>query len=174
MKTSHPAPGTQISSHYGPRGSGFHAGTDYYGPRGTAILAFADGVVEEVRQGCTEGIMTCNGGAGNYVRIDHGNGLDSRYLHLQTIEVKQGQRVRVGQRIGTLGNTGHSTGPHLHFEIRQDDTGYGQAGSKNPVPYVEGQAEWPGSKKKAFGFCSLSWPEWRPGFGYTGQNGLKS
>jgi len=61
-----------------------------------------------------------NGGYGNCVDVDHGNGVVTRYGHLRSISVKVGERVVAGQKIGTVGSTGRSTGPHLHYEIRID------------------------------------------------------
>ncbi|MCX5519202.1 peptidoglycan DD-metalloendopeptidase family protein [Kaistia defluvii] len=61
-----------------------------------------------------------NGGYGNCVDVDHGNGVITRYGHLRSISVKVGERVVAGQKIGTVGSTGRSTGPHLHYEIRID------------------------------------------------------
>ena len=58
------------------------------------------------------------GGYGNMVEINHGNGLASRYGHLSQIDVKVGQFVRIGEVIGRIGSTGRSTGPHLHYETR--------------------------------------------------------
>ncbi len=87
-----------------------HAGTDWAGPRGSRILAAGDGIVEKAA-------MTAY--SGNYVRIRHANGYKTSYSHLQRIAagIKKGVRVRQGQIIGLLGNTGRSTGPHLHFEV---------------------------------------------------------
>ena len=59
-----------------------------------------------------------DGGYGNMVEIDHGNGLATRYGHLSEIDVKVGQTVRIGEIIGKIGSTGRSTGPHLHYETR--------------------------------------------------------
>ncbi len=59
-------------------------------------------------------------GYGNTIEIDHGGGFKTRYAHLQAIAVGVGQRVAVGQRIGAMGSTGRSTGPHLHYEIWVD------------------------------------------------------
>ena len=61
-----------------------------------------------------------NGGYGRMVEIDHGNGLSTRYAHLSSAEVKEGQAVRAGQIVGRVGSTGRSTGPHLHYETRID------------------------------------------------------
>ena len=60
------------------------------------------------------------GGFGNLVVIDHGGGIRSFYGHLQSVGVKKGDQVDVGSRIGAVGSTGRSAGPHLHFEVRQD------------------------------------------------------
>ncbi|SAK55276.1 peptidase M23B [Caballeronia temeraria] len=87
----------------------FHPGIDLVAPTGTPILAAASGRV------IYAGPMP---GYGNTVEIDHGNGFITRYGHASKIEVRVGQRVEPGQAIATVGSTGRSTGPHLHFEIR--------------------------------------------------------
>lgn len=84
-----------------------HNGTDYAAPTGTPIYAASDGVVRTARY---------NGGYGNVVYIDHSEGVQTRYAHMHGISVKRGQRVTKGQIIGTVGTTGASTGPHLHYE----------------------------------------------------------
>jgi murein DD-endopeptidase MepM/ murein hydrolase activator NlpD len=61
-----------------------------------------------------------NGGYGNMVEVDHGNGFATRYAHLSAIDVEVGQTVRIGQIVGKTGSTGRSTGPHLHYETRVD------------------------------------------------------
>ena len=77
---------------------------------GTPIVATADGVVT---------IAGWNaGGYGNMVDIDHGSGVSTRYGHASAVVVTPGQRVRRGQIIAYVGSTGHSTGPHLHYEVR--------------------------------------------------------
>ncbi len=85
-----------------------HRGVDMAGPYGLEIHATGDGVVR---------ISGYDSGYGKEVLIDHGFGYTSRYAHLQDILVKQGERVKRGQVIGTLGSSGRSTGPHLHYEI---------------------------------------------------------
>jgi murein DD-endopeptidase MepM/ murein hydrolase activator NlpD len=86
-----------------------HTGIDMRGDRGEPVHATANGKVS---------IAGREGGYGNMVEIDHGNGFSTRYGHLSAIEVKVGQRVRIGQEIGRIGSTGRSTGPHLHYETR--------------------------------------------------------
>ncbi len=95
-----------------------HNGIDIAGPIGLPVLAARDGVVTLVRGG-----SSWNGGYGNYVVITHDNGIKTLYAHMNSISVTQGQKVARGKQVGTLGNTGRSTGPHLHFEVR---------GAKNP------------------------------------------
>ncbi len=95
-----------------------HNGIDIAGPIGTPILSAREGVVTLVRGG-----SAWNGGYGNYVVVTHDNGVKTLYAHMNSITVTQGQKVSRGQQVGTLGNTGRSTGPHLHFEVR---------GAKNP------------------------------------------
>ena len=101
-----------ISSGYGLRWNGaeFHQGIDIAAEMGTPIVATADGVVT---------IAGWNaGGYGNMVDIDHGSGVSTRYGHASAVVVTVGQRVRRVQIIAYVGSTGHSTGPHLHYEVR--------------------------------------------------------
>ena len=90
-----------------------HTGLDFRGNTGDPIRATASGTV------VTAG---WSGGYGKMVEIDHGNELSTRYGHLSEIDVTVGQTVKIGQIIGRLGSTGRSTGPHLHYETRIDDT----------------------------------------------------
>lgn len=90
----------------------FHAGMDIDGERGDTIVAPANGVI--VKAGY-------QGGYGNMIEIDHGNGLTTRYGHLSKIEIQIGDAVNRGQIIGFVGSTGRSTGPHLHYELRLND-----------------------------------------------------
>jgi murein DD-endopeptidase MepM/ murein hydrolase activator NlpD len=89
-----------------------HPGVDLGAEIGTPVEPVKAGVVTEA------GYET--DGYGNTIVIDHGNGLDSRYAHLSEIEVRVGERVTTNMEIGKVGITGHSTGPHLHLEIRQN------------------------------------------------------
>lgn len=107
-----------ITSPYGPRKGGFHYGVDIGNKRGTTIVAAASGVVTKVVKGCAEGNTSCGGRYGNYVLIDHPNGTSTMYAHLNSVSVSVGTSVAQGKKIGTLGNTGRSTGPHLHYEVR--------------------------------------------------------
>ncbi len=86
-----------------------HNGVDYGAPSGTAVKTIGDGVVEFAGR---------QGGYGNVVQVQHGSGKTSVYAHLSRIDVKRGQRIEQGQRIGAVGATGWATGPHLHFEFR--------------------------------------------------------
>jgi murein DD-endopeptidase MepM/ murein hydrolase activator NlpD len=86
----------------------FHSGLDFAGPTFTPIYATAPGVVS---------FAGARSGYGNTVEIDHGNGFKTRYAHLAGFSVSVGQRVAVGQRIASMGSTGRSTGPHLHYEV---------------------------------------------------------
>jgi murein DD-endopeptidase MepM/ murein hydrolase activator NlpD len=87
----------------------FHQGTDFRARRGTPVLAAGAGVVT---------VAGPRGGYGNFIYVDHGGGVVTRYAHLRRIEVRLGAEVIAGQRIGQVGSTGRATGPHLHFEVR--------------------------------------------------------
>ena len=115
-----PAPGI-VTSPYGSRRRGFHPGVDIGNARGTAVVATADGVVSGVVTGCVEGRASCGGGYGNHIDIKHSNGTSTRYAHLSKVSVSPGQNISQGEKIGAIGNTGNSTGPHLHFEIRNSN-----------------------------------------------------
>ena len=87
----------------------FHEGLDFSADTGTTIRAAADGIVT---------LAEVSGGYGNLVKIDHGSGLETRYGHTSKMLVRAGDRVVKGQKIAEVGNTGRSTGSHLHYEIR--------------------------------------------------------
>ncbi|WP_342527338.1 M23 family metallopeptidase [Chryseomicrobium sp. FSL W7-1435] len=108
-----PAQGGYISSHMGHRWGRMHQGIDIARPSGYAILASDNGVV------VAAGV---EGGLGNRVIIDHNNGYRTVYGHLASINVSVGQTVPQGTNIGVMGNTGRSTGTHLHFEVIQNGT----------------------------------------------------
>lgn len=107
----------RVTSPYGSRRGGFHPGVDLGGAKGTPIMAAADGVVSKVINGCVEGKRSCGGRYGNHIVIEHPNGTNTTYAHLSKTSVMIGQTVSQGEVIGALGNTGQSTGPHLHFEV---------------------------------------------------------
>lgn len=109
---THPCPGmTAQTSYFGEIREfevGGHKGNDYAAPVGTPTYAADDGTVT---------IAGWSDSAGNWVVIDHGNGLVTKYMHHSRIVVSQGQAVKKGQKIGEVGSTGQSTGPHLHFQV---------------------------------------------------------
>jgi len=99
-----------ITSAFGPRAGRFHAGIDLSAPLGTTVAA--------ARPGRVTWAGWRDGGWGNLVVVAHGDGVRSLYAHLDSIDVRLGQLVAAGARIGGVGQTGRATGPHLHFEIR--------------------------------------------------------
>ncbi|MFV0291303.1 MAG: M23 family metallopeptidase [Mangrovibacterium sp.] len=92
--------------------SKFHQGMDFAAPIGTPIYATGNGVVDRVQ--------ILNGGYGKNIIIDHGYGYETMYAHMHTVKVTDGEKITRGQLIGTVGNSGKSTGPHLHYEVRKD------------------------------------------------------
>lgn len=121
-----PVTNWNVTSNFGYRWGRLHAGTDVGVPIGTTVRASRGGQV------ITAGWL---GGYGNCVIIDHGDGVATRYGHLSEVTVSVGQYVDQGQQIALSGNTGRSTGPHLHFEIRIN----GEA--VDPLPYLYQTAE---------------------------------
>lgn len=115
-----------------------HNGVDQAAPRGTPILASNGGRVIDVVDWCTEGDHSCGGKFGNHIIIQHANGVQTIYAHLQTVNVKRGNSIGRGDTIAALGNTGRSTGPHLHFEYHINTTdGVPYSGQRvNPEFYV--------------------------------------
>lgn len=110
-----PTKNFSLSARFGDAGphwsTGRHLGLDFAAPVGTPIVAADAGKVVEAGPA---------GAYGNLVEIAHGNGTRTRYAHLSSIDVKKGQKVSRAQRLGGLGSTGNSTGPHLHFEVLRD------------------------------------------------------
>ena len=86
-----------------------HLGVDYSAPAGTPVRAVGEGSVE---------FAGWQNGYGNIVILRHAGERETRYAHLSRLDVKRGQRVEQGQRVGAVGSTGWATGPHLHFEFR--------------------------------------------------------
>ena len=101
-----------------------HKGVDLAAPMGTPVYASADGVV---------GNAEWFGGYGNYIQIEHGGEIETRYGHLSGYAVSAGEHVHKGELIGYVGATGDATGPHLHYEVRIA----GEA--VNPVPYMQAE-----------------------------------
>ena len=99
----------RFTSGFGQRWGRLHAGADFAGPIGTPIYATADGVVTKAGW---------SSGYGRLIKIKHAFGIETRYAHLNKMRVSVGQRVSRGQRIADMGNSGRSTGPHLHYEVR--------------------------------------------------------
>ncbi|MDH3227256.1 MAG: peptidoglycan DD-metalloendopeptidase family protein [Thermoleophilia bacterium] len=110
-----------LTSTFGPRWGRMHEGIDISGSTGTGIAAAAGGTVI---------IAGPQGGYGNLVVVDHGGGVSTAYAHLSSIGVGVGQAVAQGSVVGGLGNTGNSTGPHLHFEVRVNGA------AQNPLGYL--------------------------------------
>lgn len=114
IPTQAPVPGVELGSGFGWRidpitgRSALHTGLDYAAPVGTPVLAAAGGLVVG---------QEFHPEYGRVIEVDHGNDLVTRYAHLASADVRQGDLVRRGQRIGTVGNSGRSTGAHLHFEV---------------------------------------------------------
>lgn len=88
-----------------------HKGIDFVASRGTLVHAAGPGIVIKA---------SFSGGYGRVVIVDHGHGLQTRYAHLQTFKTKKGEFLPAGAVLGAVGSSGRTTGPHLHFEVRQD------------------------------------------------------
>ncbi|MEP3225772.1 MAG: M23 family metallopeptidase [Parasphingorhabdus sp.] len=123
-----PVDSYRLTSSFGFRSDPFrgrrarHKGIDMAGPVGTPIYATADGIV-----GRSQWVR----GYGNYIEINHGNEIQTRYGHMSRLNVKANARVKSGDLIGFMGSTGRSTGSHLHYEVRIA----GEA--VNPVPFMQ-------------------------------------
>ena len=117
-----PTSGT-LTSNFGRRWGRSHEGIDVAAKTGTPIYAADNGIVTEAQYK--------NNGYGNFISIDHGNGYVTFYAHCSALFVSDGDVVAKGDLIGHVGNTGRSTGPHLHFEIRENGT------AKNPLSYIK-------------------------------------
>lgn len=108
--------GGHVSSGYGDRADPFtgerahHDGVDVAAPQGSNVHAAADGIVSRVEDASDYGHL---------VVVRHASGTETRYAHLEASSVEVGQQIRAGEILGQVGSTGRSTGPHLHFEVRQ-------------------------------------------------------
>lgn len=128
LPLANPAPGHTVTSTFGVRrdpligSAAFHSGMDFRAAVGMEARVTAPGTV--VKAGW-------NGGYGRMVEVDHGRGLSTRYAHLSGISVKVGQKVETGDVVGRTGNTGRSTGPHLHYEVRHNGT------ALNPLRFLK-------------------------------------
>jgi len=107
----------------------FHSGIDISGDYGSPVVAAQDGVVLIIRNP-VEGRNTGGTGFGNYIVIAHENNFSTLYGHLKDISVQVGQQVRAGDKIGSCGSTGTSTGPHLQFDLMINGI------ATNPIPYI--------------------------------------
>lgn len=122
-----PAPASRvITSRYGPRvypfgGYDFHLGIDIGAPYGSPVVSFRDGTVI---------LAAYHWSYGNYVVVDHGNGLSTLYAHMSSINTNVGQHLSQGQQLGSVGSSGSSTGAHLHFEVRINGL------TVDPAPYL--------------------------------------
>ncbi|WP_405550911.1 M23 family metallopeptidase (plasmid) [Streptomyces globisporus] len=109
-----PVAGGVVTAGFGQRGdlwsTGKHTGLDLAAPAGTPVRAVADGTVTAVSSG---------GPLGNHTELTLADGTEVSFSHQQSIDVKRGERVRAGDRIGTVGSTGNTTGPHLHLEVHK-------------------------------------------------------
>lgn len=119
-----------------PQGTG-HSGVDIAAEKGTPVYAAGKGTVKEAGFNATDG---------NFVRIDHGNGRETLYAHCEKLLVKTGDAVELGQTIATVGSTGLSTGPHLHFEVlvngvAQDPEAMLKSGQDTPEPETKPEPE---------------------------------
>lgn len=143
IPSGRPVETANFTSGYGTRSDPFrgsramHGGIDLAGPLGTPIYATADGIVNRSEWN--------NGGYGNLVEINHGQGIQTRYGHMSRLIARSGQRVRRGELIGLMGSTGRSTGSHLHYEVRID----GRA--VNPIPFIQGNETLASLQRRAAG-----------------------
>jgi murein DD-endopeptidase MepM/ murein hydrolase activator NlpD len=113
-----------VSSPFGARrGGSSHTGLDLRAPKGTPVWATADGTVVVAER---------EGAYGRTVVVDHGGGYTTRYAHLRRIKVERGERVKRGEVLGTVGESGNAGGVHLHYEVLRDGR------PVDPRPYLGG------------------------------------
>lgn len=131
-----------ISAVYGQAGgwsSGHHTGLDFTAREGSAVLAAASGKVISSEY---------EGAYGNLVKIAHQGGITTWYAHLGSTTVKKGDTVKAGQKIGTVGMTGRTSGPHLHFEVRKGTRGKDSDKHANPAHYIWKNKKFPKGVKR--------------------------
>lgn len=139
LPTSLPVREAELGSFFGHRSDpisgmrAMHQGIDFNAEAGTPVLAAADGVVLAA---------SYHADYGNVVDLDHGDGLVTRYAHLARMDVVPGALARRGKPIGTLGSTGRSTGPHLHFEVRMHGV------AQNPALFLKQGREFAELKRR--------------------------
>lgn len=129
-----------ISAVYGQAGgwsSGHHTGLDFTASEGSAVLAAADGKVVSNEY---------EGAYGNLIKIAHKGGITTWYAHLGSTKVKKGDTVKAGQKIGTVGMTGRTSGPHLHFEVRKGKSDADK--HLNPAHYIWKSKKFPKGVKR--------------------------
>ena len=139
-KLANPAPATKrIASPFGWRNRPysnqlqFHQGIDYGAPYGSTVVSVGNGIVTQVVSGCADfGNLFCGGQLGNWIEVDHGNGIIGTYGHLKrsSISVQPGMRVSKNQPIAQVGSSGWSTGAHLDFRLKVNGK------HENPAKYV--------------------------------------
>ncbi|MDO8462662.1 MAG: peptidoglycan DD-metalloendopeptidase family protein [bacterium] len=120
--------GYRVTSSFGMRDGDHHDGIDIAAPWGTPIYASADGIVVSTQED--------PGGYGRQVTIEHGDGIKTRYAHASRVLVAEGQTVVRGQEIATVGTTGNSSGPHIHFEVFVGETHGARKQFMDPMPYL--------------------------------------
>ncbi|WP_066151592.1 peptidoglycan DD-metalloendopeptidase family protein [Halalkalibacter krulwichiae] len=121
----------EITDTYGTRG-GEHYGIDVAAPEGTPVVAIADGIVSRSYYSDTYG---------NVIFIEHDNGLETVYAHLHKREAEEGQALIEGEKIGTVGNTGRSSGNHLHFEVHDGNWNIEKTESIDPMLVLSKESE---------------------------------
>ncbi|MFV0391967.1 MAG: peptidoglycan DD-metalloendopeptidase family protein [Paludibacteraceae bacterium] len=134
----------RISSRFGPRRYRYHYGIDLALPTGNKVSSVFDGKVRIIDYEA--------GGYGNYVVVRHDNGLETVYAHLSNVTCKLDQRVTAGQELGLSGNTGRSTGPHLHFETRYVGNAFNPASLINFESKTVYATNYTLTKRKNFGY----------------------
>lgn len=128
----------KISGKFGEhRGDHEHGGIDIKGAQGDAVVSTEQGVITRVDNEPK--------GYGTFIEVDHGNNIKTRYAHLSKTDVKAGDTVSRGQKIGEVGSTGHSTGPHLHYEVLQNNKKVDPNSFMNVSPVVTASLQTPES-----------------------------